>query len=298
MARHSGHDTTIEHRKQSLEPATSIDRFVDLGGLRLHYLDYANGNEAAGRSAMLCVHGGAAHAHWFDYVAPFFTSRCHVQALDLRGHGESDWVDPPAYSYNDYASDLAKVVEKLDLRDFVLVGHSMGGMVSLVYAATYPGRVGKLVIVDTSMKLSVERLSAMRDRGSKPGTSYATREELVMRYRMQPPGSLASREVVRHMAANSAKQFPDGGWRHKFDRNVYAIRESLDGIPYWERIKVPALLIKGDRSARITPEIYAGVKAQCPHVELSEVANSDHHVTLDNPTGFAQALNAFLARQP
>src|SRR5262245_1060971 len=174
MASLSDTDTTIQHRNPSLEPAASTGRFIDVGGLRLHYLDYANGNEAAGRPAMLCVHGGAAHAHWFDYVAPFFTSRYHVRALDQRGHGESDWVAPPAYSYNDYASDLAKVVEKLDLRDFVLVGHSMGGMCSLVYAATYPARVGKLVIVDTSMKLSEERLSSMRDRGSKPGSSYAT----------------------------------------------------------------------------------------------------------------------------
>ena len=64
---------------------------------------------------------------------------CTCASLDLRGHGDSDWADPPAYAFEDYASDVAAVVEKLDLRDFVLVGHSMGGMVSLVYAATYPG---------------------------------------------------------------------------------------------------------------------------------------------------------------
>ncbi len=185
MAPFSNDHASVEHLKHGSQPAASTGRFVEAGGLRLHYLDYGSGNkthhENEGRPPMLCVHGGAAHGHWFDYIAPYFSSDYHVRALDQRGHGNSDWVDPPAYSYQDYASDLAQVAEKLDLRDFVLIGHSMGGMVSLVYAATYPGRVGKLVIVDTSMKLNEERIAAMRDRGSRPGSSYATREELITR---------------------------------------------------------------------------------------------------------------------
>src|SRR6185503_9625142 len=185
---------------------------------------------------------------------------------------------------------------KLDLRDFILVGHSMGGMVSTVYAATYPGRMKKLVIVDTSVRLSEERLNAMRDVGNRGGSSYATREELVARYKLRPGNSLAPVEVVRHIAGFSARQFPDGGWRHKFDRAVYATRENLDGMPFWERIKVAALLVKGGRSARISPEIFAEVKKRAPQVELAEVADSDHHVTLDNPDGFVRAVKPFLTK--
>jgi pimeloyl-ACP methyl ester carboxylesterase len=172
----------------------------------------------------------------------------------------------------------------------------MGGMVALVYGATYPGRLKQLVIVDTSIKLSEERLAAMRDVGMRAGTRFATREELVARYRLRPAGTLASPEVVRHIAGYSARPFPGGGWRHKFDRNVYATRENLDGLPFWDRIKVPALLVKGERSARISPQIYAEVKARCPQVELAEVPHSDHHVTLDNPAGFVRAVKRFLAK--
>ena len=138
------HDTS--NPAATPDPAPAASKFVDTGTLKLHYLDY--GTE--GLPPMLCIHGGAAHAHWFDFVAAGFTRDLHVRSLDLRGHGDSDWADPPEYAFADYAADVAAVVEKLDLRDFVLVGHSMGGMVSLVYAATYPGRVGKLVIVDTT----------------------------------------------------------------------------------------------------------------------------------------------------
>jgi pimeloyl-ACP methyl ester carboxylesterase len=272
------------------QAAPFTSRFVEAGKLKLHYLDYGT----AGRPAMLCVHGGAAHGHWFDYVAAGFTPDHHVLAIDQRGHGDSAWADGPDYSYLDFASDLDKAVAKLDLRDFVLVGHSMGGMVALVYAATYPGRLGKLVIVDTSIKLSEERLATMRDVGNRGGSSYATQEELVARYKLRPGNSIAPREVVRHIAGFSARQFPDGSWRHKFDRRVYATRESLDGMPFWDRVKVPALLVKGGNSARIAPEIFAQVKERAPQVELAEVSGADHHVTLDNPAGFVEAVRPFL----
>ncbi|MBI4204094.1 MAG: alpha/beta hydrolase [Betaproteobacteria bacterium] len=281
-----------DHTGDSIEPAPYTSRFVEAGGLRLHYLDYGT----AGRPPMLCLHGGAAHAHWFDFVAAGFTSDYHVRALDQRGHGDSAWVQPPAYTYEDYASDLAQVVDKLDLRDFVLLGHSMGGMVSLVYAATHPGRVARLVVVDTTMRMAEERLAAMREVGNRQGGRYATREEFVARFRLRPPGTTTAPAIMRHLAQNSGRQGDDGGWRHKFDRSVYAMRPSLDGVPYWSRISVPALLVKGARSERITPQIFAEVRARCPHVELAEVAASDHHVTLDNPAGFAQAVRAFLAK--
>ena len=275
----------------SATPTPFEDRYAEVGGVRLHYLDY--GTE--GRAPMLCVHGGAASAHWFDYVAGAFNTNYHVRALDQRGHGDSAWVDPPAYAYADYAADINRFVQKLDLRDFVLIGHSMGGMVSLFYTSRYPGRVKKLVVVDTSIKLSEERLNSMRDRGSRAGTEYKSREELISRFKLRP-GTLAPKDIVDSIAGHSARQFPDGVWRHKFDRSVYAIREAIDGLPFWKEVKIPVLLIKGDRSERITPEIYAAVKERCPQVELAEVANSDHHITLDNPTGFVAAVKPFLAR--
>jgi pimeloyl-ACP methyl ester carboxylesterase len=253
--------------------------YAQVGGMRLHYLDW--GNEHL--PPMVFLHGGALTAHTWDLVCLALRGEYHCIALDQRGHGDSAWAEEPAYSYQDYASDIAKAVTKLDLRDFVLVGHSMGGMVSLVYAATYPGRLKKLVIVDTSVNLSEERLAAMRDVGNRGGSSYATREDLVARYKLRPGNSLAPAEVVRHIAGFSARQFPDGSWRHKFDRRVYATREGMDGMPLWDRVKVPALLVKGGRSARITPE-------------LAEVADSDHHVTLDNPAGFIAAVRPFLAK--
>jgi pimeloyl-ACP methyl ester carboxylesterase len=277
---------------QAVKPAPYTHGHVEAAGLKLHYLDYGT----PGLPPLLCVHGGAAHAHWYDYVAPGFASHYHVRSIDLRGHGDSEWIDPPAYLYKDYAADLDEAARKLDLRDFVLMGHSMGGTVSLLYAATYPGRVKALIVIDSTVNLSPDRIAALRDVGSRSGRSYATKEELVNKYRLRPGDSLATPEVVRHIASHSARQQQDGTWQHKFDRNVYATREVSDMRPNWERLRIPVLLVKGQMSDRLGAPVFADVKNRCPHAELVEVSSSHHHVTLDNPREFIEKVNPFLAR--
>ena len=272
-------------------PTPSVSRYIEVNGLKLHYLDY--GTE--GRPPMLCLHGGAVTAHWFDFVASGFNADYHVRALDHRGHGDSEHAVPPDYRYQTYAADLAAVVEKLDLRDFVLVGHSMGGLVSLVYAGTYPGRVKKLVVIDSTLRATQERVDNMHRIGNREGSNYATNEEFIARFKVRPEGTQARPEVIRHLAGLGGRQGPDGRWRHKFDRNVYTKREYLEIPPHWDRIKIPVLLVKGGLSDRITPEIYEDIKARCPQVELVEVPGSEHHVTLDNPVGLVRAVKAFLA---
>jgi pimeloyl-ACP methyl ester carboxylesterase len=285
-------DSARESSKAAPQPARYASCYVEAGSLHLHYLDYGT----AGRPPMLCVHGGAAHAHWYDFVAAGFTAGYHVRAIDLRGHGDSPWADPPDYSYERHAADLDAAVRKLDLRDFVLVGHSMGGSVSMAYASTYPGRLARLVIVDTTMELTPDRINSMRQVGNREGSSFETEEEFVARFKLRPGGTSAAAEVTRHLARHSGRQVENGRYRHKFDRNVYATRESFDGLPCWDRIRIPSLLVKGERSPRISPEVFAAVKARCPQAEFAEVPGSDHHVTLDNPAGFVEAVNAFLRR--
>ena len=275
-----------------LQAATGASRFVEANGVKLHYLDYGT----AGQRPMLCLHGGAAHAHWFDYVAPGFTADHHVLSLDLRGHGDSAWADQHTYAWHTYAADVNALAEKLDLRDFVLIGHSMGGMVSLVYASTWPGRVGRLVVVDSIMLMPMERVTRMRAHGEKPARSYATQEDLVARYRLEGADKeIAAPEVLRRMALHSGKQDADGTWRHKADRRVYANFSQIAGVPLWDKVKIPALVVRGgEDSKRFTPDTVAEVRARAPQLQVAAVPDSDHHVTLDNPRGFIDAVRKFL----
>ena len=276
----------------TLIAADSTSHFIEANGVKLHYLDYG----AAGKKPMLCIHGGAAHAHWYDYVAHGFTADHHVIAMDQRGHGDSARADPKTYVWKTFAADINALVEKLDLRDYTLVGHSMGGMVSLVHAATYPERIAKLIIVDSVMLMPMERVNRMHAYGATPARTYATREELIARYRLEGgEKQMTAPEVLRRMAIHSARQNADGKWEHKADRGVYANFTQIDGLPLWEKIKVPALAVRGGaHSPRFTPEAMAEIHARAPQVQLAEVTDTDHHVTLDNPQGFVEVVRGFL----
>ncbi len=275
-----------------LQPAPSTSRLIDANGVRLHLLDY--GGE--GKRPLLCLHGGGAHAHWFDFVASAFTSDFHVLALDQRGHGDSAWAEPPDYGYDAFISDLQQIVEKLGGRDVVLMGHSMGGMISLLYTSKYPEGLSGLIVIDSTLQISSSHHAERKARGLKGGRAYVTLEDYVANFRLRPEKTMATAEMLRYMASYSPRRYDDSLWRHKIDRRIMADRNAMDGVPHWSRVRVPALLVKAGLSKRLTPAIIAGIQANCPHVELVEVPDSEHHVTLDNPAGLRSVVSTFLQR--
>src|SRR5262245_45153935 len=104
--------TTVISRgmtRQLLACERAERRFEVVNGLRLHFLQTGSSN-----APTVCfLHGGAAHAHWFDRVIPALRERYHVIALDQRGHGDSQWAMPPAYATEDFAEDLRALMRGL-----------------------------------------------------------------------------------------------------------------------------------------------------------------------------------------
>jgi len=119
-------------------------RFVEVDGVKLHYLDWGG---RPGKHTFLLLHGGAAHVHWWDAVAPLLVPHGRVIALDFRGHGRSAWANPPHYGPQWYLHDVRGVIEYLGTR-VILVGHSMGGAVAQWFATTYPDQLEALIVVD------------------------------------------------------------------------------------------------------------------------------------------------------
>ena len=125
------------------------DKTVTANGHRLHYLDW--GRE--GQPVMLLAHGLRGHAHSWDDVAAAFCGDYQVLALDQRGRGDSDWAQDGDYTTAAYVADLAGFCDSLNLEQFILVGHSMGGRNAMAFAGRYPEKLSKLVIVDVGPAL-------------------------------------------------------------------------------------------------------------------------------------------------
>jgi pimeloyl-ACP methyl ester carboxylesterase len=264
-------------------------RIVHVNGLDLRALEWGE----PGRPPLCFLHGGAAHAHWFDLVAPAFADRFHVLSLDQRGHGESQWASPPAYATEDFASDLLGLMDRLNWQRMTLVGHSMGGHNAMAFAAWHPERLAALAILDARPAIPPERLTRMHARGRRPPRHHSTEELAVRSFRLLPPETTAAPEVLAHMGrAGVVKR--EAGWVYRFDPACYARREPHDAWPLLERITAPTLVVRAELSPILTPDMAQRMLDTIPDASLAIIPGAHHHLTLDAAPAFVSALDAFL----
>jgi pimeloyl-ACP methyl ester carboxylesterase len=262
---------------------------MEVGGLALQALEWG----PAGRSGVLLLHGGAAHGHWFDAVAAPLAERRHVVALDQRGHGESQWAQPPAYATRDFARDLVGVMDCLGWATAVLVGHSMGGHNAIGCAAWHPDRVRGLVIVDSRPAIPAERIAQMRERGARPHRRHPTVEAAAAAFRLLPPDTTADPALLAHLARESVA-WQDGAVILRVDPACYAAREPVDGWLLLPEIVAPTLVVRGELSPILPRSMAERLAGGLRDARLVEVPGAYHHLVLDEPQAFTKAGLEFL----
>ena len=264
-------------------------RFVVVGGLKLHFLEWGT----IGRPTVCFLHGGSAHAHWFDQVTPAFADRYHLIALDQRGHGESQWAEPPAYGTENFASDLIGFFDSLSLERVALVGHSMGGHNSMSFAAWHPDRVSALVIVDSRPTIPADRLDRLRRRGERTLRPYQSQEAAARSFRLVPRETNADPALLAHLGASGVVQ-RDGAWFYRFDPASNSGRRPVDAWTLLDRITAPTLIARGELSPVLPRDMADKLLASIRGATLVEIPASYHHLVLDNPTAFGRELDRFL----
>jgi pimeloyl-ACP methyl ester carboxylesterase len=270
----------------------STSKRLQLDNVNLHYLDYGG----TGPLGMLLLHGGGANAHWFDFIGPSLAQHGRVVAVDLRGHGDSTPAEPPLYTPEAYLQDLRALLSAEQLVTPVLMGHSMGGILTVQYTGTWPQEVGALIVCDSRPVYPPETTDFLRQTGQRQGREYATQEEYMAHFRIRPDGLRAPQEIHRYIARHAGKQLPNGTWAHKIDRRVYAQRNPLDTLPCWQQVTCPALFLRAEQSSRLTPALLQQIKDACPQVECVEVAEAGHHLVLDQPAQTVALVREFLQR--
>ena len=266
------------------------DRFVTVSGLRLHYLDW--GTE--GKPPFLLLHGGSAYAHWWDFVAPALAEDFHVIALDQRGHGDSDHIDPPAYGTRHYLADLQQFITTLRLHKPVLMGHSMGGHNSIIYATQHAQELAALILVDTDAAYPEAAVQFLRKLGEKPAKEFDSFVEAISRFQLLPRETYISTEKLRYLASFAFAERPDGKWTAKLDRKTL-FREPIDGRPFLAQITSPTLIVRAQHSPLLSHDKINRLVSNLPHGRWIEVKDTYHRVMLDNPEGLVQAAREFLA---
>ena len=274
------------------------DELIELRGLRFHYRDWAadekNGSDT---QTLVLLHGYTGHARSWDAFAEAMTASYRVLALDQRGHGESQWAAPDKYSTSEMVADLEAFVDAMGLDEFVLLGLSMGGIVSFGYAGRRPMQLSRLVIVDIGPEIETGGLNKIRTNVSLSDV-FESRDEAFERARETNP--VPPVDHHRHRVDASLMRTDDGRWTYRYDRALRDPDNRREGISVDEgwrlvaNITVPTLLIRGAQSDILSPAVAQRMVAEIPDCRLEEVAGSGHPVPLDQPQEFLNVVRTFL----
>jgi len=269
------------------------DEYLDIDGLRLHYLDWGNGRH----QVMLLLHGFMAHAHAWDEFALGFRNRYHIIALDQRGHGESQWSRDAVYSIDAHFSDIANIVKILSLKDLILIGHSMGGRNALFYTVCHPQNVERLVLVDARPSSDTGTSKTLRHHlVHLPLQADSLSEVVQVIQRLYP---YLSTKTCEHLASYGYRQILGGKFVPKFDVRMSLQSDRLGCVtedlwPFLKNVVCPTLIVRGKDSAFLSR---AGVRKICkiiPGAKSKEIPMATHMPVQENPRAFQKVISDFL----
>lgn len=269
------------------------DGVVEVAGARIHHLAWGE----PGRRGLVFVHGGGAHAHWWTHVAATFARDLRVVALDLSGHGDSGHRE--GYDIEQWADEVMAVARHGGIVGKpVVIGHSMGGFVTIATAALHAEDLAGVVVCDSPVTEPDPEVESYRlkEAFGNPRT-YTSVEEALARFRTVPPQDHYLDYVMDHVARRSLRPV-DGGFQWKFDRRVFEqFAGGMRGIarPYLGEVRCRLALLRSEHGL-VTEDIGAAMYDALGRVApVIEIPEAGHHAMLDQPLVLLTALRSLLA---
>lgn len=253
-----------------------------LDDIRLH----ANLAGPAGAPALVLVHGLGLSSAGFDPFLPFLPQGLRVLTFDLRGHGLSD-VPPAPYSMGQLIRDTERVIDHFGLKDTVVLGHSLGGLIAQGLATKRLDLVRGLVLSNTAARLGnadlwQARIAAFRE-GGIDGIRDASLERWFGRgWRTNPAAPAA--------AALLETAHPEG-WI-----GAAAAMSGADFYTTTAALRLPALFLAGANDGSAPPDLMRETADLIPGAEFHLFRSAGHLPFLERPQDYAQALTGFLTR--
>lgn len=271
------------------------DRFVTIGGLRIHYLDWG-GAGSESRQPLILLHGIGKIARSFDPIVPSFLGRYRVIAMDMRGHGDSDWHPQAAYLVEDYVKDLEGLVAQLGLRDIVLWGNSTGGRVAQVFAGLHPELTAAVIVEDVGPERPKEISARRGQRMAREQAGWASIDELLGQLKTEYPRTPES--TLRLIAVHNSKQRPDGRIVLKRDPNIEKGFVPTEIWRFVKAVRAPIIYVLGGRSTIVPAETQEELRRTLPQVEIVTMPGLGHYPNEEDRAGFVAIVNRFLAGIP
>lgn len=244
-----------------------------------------------GKGGLLLVHGGAAHARWWDHIAPLLATTHRVVAIDLSGHGDSG--RRTSYSLDLWADELMAVVTAAGIAGPpIIIGHSMGGFVTLRAASRFGQEIAGVITIDSPIRTVMpEEEAAAQGQAFGPLRVYPDREEILKRFRPIPDQDTLP-YISAHIAETSIHEV-DGGWSWKFDPQIFG-RASL-APAVLTRLGCRVALFRAQHglvSVDMGDLMYDRLGRVAPVIEIPDAG---HAIMLDQPLALVTGVRTLLA---
>lgn len=261
----------------------------------------------ASKPPLLALHGWLDNAGSFDFLAPLLADDWQVVALDLRGHGRSSHIAPGTwYHYVDYFDELRGVFDHFGWAKADLLGHSLGGTLASLFAALFPERVGRLLLIEalgpltTTLDDALPRLRRALDQQA----SFSSRRPL----RVFPTldEAIAARVLANNLSEPAARaivtrgvQAVDGGYVWSSDPRLTLVSPQrfteAEVMAMLSGIRAPTLLVLAEPATSYLPTAMMDVRAaQVAGIRVQRLPGH-HHLHMEDAAAVAGLIRAFSA---
>ncbi|MES2589121.1 MAG: alpha/beta fold hydrolase [Bacteroidota bacterium] len=254
--------------------------------MKLHYRELGEGQP------FVILHGLFGYSDNWQTLAKKMAEYYRVILVDQRNHGHSDWSDE--FSYNLMSEDLKELLDDLQLKNVILMGHSMGGKTSMVFASKYADLLDKLLVVDIGIKQypmhHEEILKGIKSVDTNGNISRSEAETNLSKY----IESFGVRQfLLKNLYWNSEKKLT---WRMNVSSLEKNMGEILKNIRPEDEIFIPTLFIRGAQSNYILDEDWSELEECFPDSHLVTIQNAGHWVHAEAPKEFLEAVLSFCLR--
>ena len=266
-------------------------RFVRAGGVNLHYADWGGD----GRTPLLLLHGDMRTSRSWDAAARDLRSDFRVLALDMRGHGDSEWPES-GYTFAQRADDLESFADAVGLRGVAVAAHSTGGVVAALLAERRPDIFSRLALLEPMVVVTESFQRMVSKRAETPRRTWASRAEMREYLKWHRMTGKWRDDVIEDVVKHESYALPNGRLDMKWATASMAWKEREgdypDLRPILRTLGKPILFIMSDSRASVFADV-ARIAERTADFETLTIADSGHNMYMDQPAAVSRAIAQF-----
>jgi pimeloyl-ACP methyl ester carboxylesterase len=255
-----------------------------------HYLEWGDPSNAR---VMLLLHGFRGHAHWWDFIAPWFAHNYRVIAIDFAGMGDSS--PRPSYTRATFVAEVHAMLEMIGSKTVTLVGHSFGGRVAVLAAYQYPQLLERALVIDSNIGFADQ--GVRHSLVPRPKKVYPDLKAACDRFRLVPDEPPILPLIMQHLAVHSIKRQGDGYvWKYDGALLSNINWEQVAEGELLKKMDLPMDFIAGEFSAVVPPDLANRIgKALRNGRGPIVIPSAYHHVPVDQPLALVAAMRGLLS---